>query len=172
MTGTPAFAEGFLCTLKAEADLNFFVEHFRKPNHGTRRAKALYVYRSWIDEESGKSEKDLVAYFSDKLKTLKNQSTSYHARVNLKLDETGAPGAYLLGTRLQFIDYISLAVQFHYNKPVPHMTQLPGLLYVMKRNGQSQTYEANCLRFLHGASDSDPGDEFSADSFDFFDAGI
>jgi hypothetical protein len=160
MLGAPAFSEGFLCTVKKDPDLNFFVEHFRSPSRGTRTAKQLFVYRSTIDEDTGKVDKELIAFFSKKLRTLKNQSTSYHAQVNLKLDETGAPGAYLLGTRLQYIDYMSLAIQFNYAKPVPHLTQVPGVLYVLKLNGDSETFDANCLRFLHGYADDESSAEF------------
>jgi hypothetical protein len=151
--GNAASAEGFLCSVGKDPGLNVYVEHYR--SQYKKVAKSLLVYRNILDDYTGDATIEKLATFSRKDKTLNNDETNYHAQVKFGSDETGAPGAYLLGTQLQNIEYLSLTVQFSYDKPVVHLTQLPGLLYAMKRDGTSEVYPVDCLRFLKDLPDSE-----------------
>jgi len=139
--GSFAHADGFMC--KTESGLSVKVFNHTNPRVGTRVAAVMV-----ISDGAVAAGRKTIARFDETKGTLSSIGTEYTANVDLRFTDSSRRGELIAGTKLGFIDTITLKVGFNYATPVPVGTRLPAHLLIEKRNGEVITERALCLRYL------------------------
>ncbi len=137
-----AKADGFKCQ-SVDGDLNVKVYNHTDPSAGTRVASVMV-----LSDAAVQSGSKTIATFTEVSSLLNNSGASYDAKVDLRYKNSRRGGEYIGGTRLMFIDTISLDVDFAYNLPVPAGKQLDATLTIAKRDGELTSIEMTCERYL------------------------
>lgn len=140
---TQAKADGFVC--KSSSGLTLRAYNHTHPELGTRNAAILIISDSKISEGN-----KTIASFSDAKGTLQNNALVYTAKVDLRVKESNRKGELIAGTKLGYLESVSLYLNFTYAEPVNAGASVYGLLSLKKRNGETIIDEVNCLRYLKG----------------------
>lgn len=136
-----ALADGFLCQT-VDGDLNIKIYNQTNPELGTRSAAIMVL----SDPEVSFGNKT-IAKLSAAATTLSNDGTAYRGVVDLR---RLSGGENIAGTKLQYVKYIDVEVEFSYSNPVAHGTVLRGLMTIEKRDGSEFTEKLVCKRYLKG----------------------
>lgn len=138
-----AQASGFVC--ETETGFNVKVFDHTSASEGTRRASVMII----SDSSVGAGNKT-IAKFSDVKSTLKSNSQTYRANVDLRYSDSNRAGELILGTKLGQLDEIILSVDFSYNNTLPAGAEVDAMVTLVKRNGQRIHESAVCQRYLKG----------------------
>jgi len=138
---TQARADGWVCATEDES-LRVRVYNHVQPELGTRTA-AVMVFS---DPRVGAGRKTIARFTAGN--TLSNLGSSYEANVDLRFADSSAKGELIAGTKLGFIDTITMDVDFNYSRPVAAGELTQGDLTVVKRNGRITQLEVSCERYL------------------------
>ncbi len=137
-----AMADGFKCeTLDGVYSVK--VMNHLQPEAGTRNAAIMI-----ISDNTVQYGRKTIATFEDADSLLENEGSVYDAEVDLRYSNSDRGGENFLGTKLGYIDSIRLSVDFFYDQPVPAGFALEGYLWVTKRNGDIESAEMFCTRYL------------------------
>ncbi|OQW54544.1 MAG: hypothetical protein A4S09_17450 [Proteobacteria bacterium SG_bin7] len=134
-----AMADGFLCQT-VDADLNIKVYNHVQPEDGTRTASVMV----FSDPAVGFGNKTIAKLSADE-ETLSSEGTSYRGQVDLR---RLSGGELISGTKLQYVKYIDVNVDFSYANPVAHGTVLRGWMRITKRDGSLISDKLVCKRYL------------------------
>lgn len=140
-TGSVASADGFVCQT-AKGDLKVQVFNQTQPEAGTRNAAIMVL----SDPRVSLGRKTIAKFHSESL--LSNEASSYSADVDLRYVDSNRKGELIAGTKLGFIDTITLDVDFSYASPVAAGTVLDAVLTVAKRDGAVKHVSMECERYL------------------------
>ncbi|MGE3974210.1 MAG: hypothetical protein AB7F59_06770 [Bdellovibrionales bacterium] len=140
-TASQAQADGWVCATESE-DLKVQVYNQVQPELGTRTAAVMVL----SDPRVSEGRKTIARFTAGN--TLSNQGASYVADVDLRRTDSSAKGELIAGTKLGFIDSITLDVAFSYSRPVAAGTIVAGDLTILKRNGRVTQLEVACKRYL------------------------
>jgi len=141
-SSAPALADGFVCSSERD-HLTVKVYNHTKPEMGTRKG-AVMVFSDTRVSQGRKT----IAKFTDANRTLKSRSSAYLATVDHRFNDSGRKGELIAGTKIGFLKYILLDLDFSFGRPVPKGTKLRGDLTLMKRNGDKIELVMNCIRYL------------------------
>ncbi len=141
LAGSVASADGFVCATEAQ-DLKVQVYNHVQPEHGTRNAAKMVL----SNPQLALGRKTIAAFSSASL--LDNHATVYTADVDLRFSESSRKGELIAGTKLGFIDTITLAVDFSYTRPMIEGATTEGILTIVKRNGDVKEVAVECERYL------------------------
>jgi len=141
------YADGFSCVTDDGA-LAIHVYNKVNPEDGTRTASTMILSNPTVN-----AGKKTVATFSALNETLftAHDSTDglvYIGNVDLRYNDSGRKGEYLMGTRLGEVDYVRLDVAHNYLQPVQNNTVLQGAVTIVKRDGDLLSSWATCTRYL------------------------
>jgi len=140
-TGTLAHADGFVCATEAQ-DLKIQVYNQVQPEEGTRNAAIMVISNPRVQL----GRKTIAKFHSESL--LVNRAALYSADVDLRYVDSNRKGELIAGTKLGFIDTITLAVDFTYAQPVVEGSMADGVLTIVKRDGQVKELAVECERYL------------------------
>ena len=136
-----AKADGFVCT--SESGLVVRVYNHVNAIDGTRTASQMIVSNQTIGVGS-----KTVASFSAEKGTLSSFEQTYIGKVDLRVSESSRKGELVGGTKLGYLKFIILSVDFSYSQPLPHGTLLEGVLTLQKRSGEENIEAVTCARYL------------------------
>lgn len=136
-----AFADGFVCQT-VDQDLVIKVYNHTKPEMGTRTAAFMVL----SDPSVNAGNKTIAKFHSDG--KLSSEGSMYEANVDLRFADLKRKGENILGTKLGQLKQLILAVDFSYAAPVAHGTEVSGVLTWVKRNGDVDSTEVVCARYL------------------------
>ena len=139
--GSIASADGFICADEAQS-LKVQVYNQTAPEAGTRNAAVMVLSNPQISL----GRKTIAKFSSESLLT--NKASKYTADVDLRFVESNRKGELIGGTKLGFIDTITLDVDFSYAAPVPAGTTVEALVTIAKRNGDVKEIQMECERYL------------------------
>ncbi len=141
MASTTAMADGFQC--ESADGLVAKVYNHTAPEAGTRNAAVMVL----SDAAVGAGRKT-IARFTDVNGTLTNAGAIYMARVDHRFNDSNRKGELLAGTKIAFVKDIELRIDFSYGAPVASGDHAPGVLTIIKRNGDVTGVEMDCYRYL------------------------
>jgi hypothetical protein len=139
---TAAFADGFKCE-QFDHNINIKVYNHTDVSAGTRNS-AIMIFSDSAVTYGRKT----IASFTSKKRTLGQNGTSYFAAVDLRVSESSASGENLLGTKLGQLKEIYVDINHNYNYPIEAGDEVDGTLTIVKRNGKTQSFDLNCVRYL------------------------
>lgn len=142
LTATAAHADGFNCQTEA-GDLVIKAYNNTQAAEGTRNAAVMI-----FSDPSVGAGKKTIARFSDANETVRNVGATYEAKVDLRFNDSSLGGRNIGGTKLRFIDTLTLEVAFNYNHPIASGESVEGTLTVLKRNGEELSHAVECTRYL------------------------
>lgn len=142
MANTAAHADGFECEATA-ADLAVKVYNHVNAEEGTRNAAIMILSNPAV-----KKGNKTIAVFQDANGVLENEGVQYTANVDLRFRDSKRKGELVGGTKLGFLDTISLNVGFAYGQDVEDGDFLPGTITLVKRDGKVIHLDAECTRYL------------------------
>lgn len=139
---TAANADGFLCET-TDGSLNVKVFNNTYAEDGTRNVAVMVV----SDANVGAGNKT-IARFTGANQTVSSEGAQYHAKVDLRYNDSGRKGELILGTKLGYLASIDLAVDFLYGQDMENGEQTSGVLTLTKRNGDEISSPMVCTRYL------------------------
>lgn len=139
---TKANADGFVCRTP-QKDLAIQVYNHVHPEDGTRNAAILIAADTTINPGHR-----TIAIFRDTDTTLSNQGAQYIAEVKLDVADTSRRGELIGGTKLGYLKYIILKVDFSYAHPMNDGDLTKGQLTLLKRNRDTLDLYMECERYL------------------------
>jgi hypothetical protein len=139
-----ARADGFVCQT-LHGDLQIQVYNHVRAEEGTRNAAVMIL----SDPRVSVSNRT-IAVFRDTHSNLYQEGATYTAKVDLRYNESGREGEYVLGTRLGNLDTLELSVGFTYGDGLLDGDVVPGTLDFTKRDGTDGFAEVDCVRYLKG----------------------
>lgn len=141
LSATQAMADGFTCKTY-DGTLAIKVYNKTQPSEGTRNAAVMIL----SDAGVAYGNKTIAKFTAEG--TLENSGAEYDASVDLRRVDSSRKGENILGTKLGNVASISVQVDFKYNAPVPHGTELFGLVTIGKRDGSYVSEKMDCFRYL------------------------
>ena len=141
LVGSLAHADGFKCI--TESGMNIKVYNETKPNMGTRSGAVMVI----SDANVGLGNKTIAVFKASK-NTLASNAQNYMAKVDLNILESSRKGELIGGTKLGYLAWIGLVVDFSYAHPVPEGTKMAATMSLIKRNGQKILEDVVCTRYL------------------------
>ncbi len=149
-----ARADGFKCE-GVNTGVKVQVYNHTNPSEGTRKAAVMIVSDSHVS-----SPNQTIAEFTDENHTLAYQGYGlFKAKVDLRYLESHKKGENIAGTKLGYLNTISLQVytkngQFTYNnasldsEEITNGTVFDARISYLKRNGELLEEKAVCSRYL------------------------
>jgi len=143
-----AFADGFVCNT-ADAQLKIALYNQVNPNEGTRNPSTLIL----SDNMVAAGRKTVARFTADSgnlfaVHSGTAQGLAYVGNVDLRFNDTGRAGEYLMGTRLGEVDYVQIKLDFTYSMPQVSGAEVLGHFYVVKRSGDTLSSPVYCVRYL------------------------
>lgn len=135
-------ADGFQCVDQNKI-LGIKLYNHTEPTAGTRNAAIMVL--SDLRVQAGRKT---IAKFEDADSLLKNSAAYYQANVDLRYSNSNRAGENILGTKLGYIDTITVAVDFSYSEPTADGEFTKGKIVVLKRNGSKIVQSLVCKRYL------------------------
>ena len=139
---TQAFADGFRC-ITEDGGLKIETYNQIQAELGTRNAAVMVLSDPRVQEG-----RKTIATFSAKSGLLNTDKLVYTSKVDLRFKNSNRKGEYLAGTRLGYVDTISLTPGFSYTNPKASGESLLGWLTIVKRNGDMIIKDLECVRYL------------------------
>jgi hypothetical protein len=137
-----AQADGFKCET-LEGDLAIKIFNHTQAAEGTRTGAVMV-----ISDTSVSHGRKTIARFTDLNERLSSQASSYVGDVDLRYNDSGRKGELISGTKLGELDQVIVDVNFSYGEPVAALTELSGLMTLVKRNGEEIVRDLSCTRYL------------------------
>ena len=135
------FASGFVCkTHNFRTEIKIYNQ--TNPSMGTKNG-AVMVF----SDPTVKNPNKTIAVFKRAKRTLRGASNYYLGKVDLRVSEL-KKGEYLLGTRLGYLAYVGVGLQFSELTPVKHGAVVRGVLFARKRSGELIRDNLTCRRYL------------------------
>jgi hypothetical protein len=142
LASTPAFADGFVCHGERDG-LTIQVYNQTRPEAGTRNGAALIVSSDAVG-----AGRKTIARFTEANLTLGNEASVYTAKVDHRFNDSNRKGELIGGTKLGFLQYLVLNLDFTYARPVADGAPVRGDLTLVKRNGEQIAIDMDCARYL------------------------
>jgi hypothetical protein len=137
-----AHADGFVCQT-VEGDLNVKIYNHVDPSVGTRVASIMV-----LSDPGVSIGRKTIARFTEVQENLSSIGANYEANVDLRFSDSSRKGEIVAGTKLGQLQTIHLNVDFSYSSPIEAGEEVPGLLTLVKRNGDEITRDVECTRYL------------------------
>lgn len=140
-----SFADGFVCE-SLESDLRVKIYNKVLPSDGTRSASVMIV-----SDPQVQPGRQTIAKFSTEngsLITAHSGQLKFIGDVDLRFNDMGRSGEYLVGTRLGEVELIKLNIDFTYGDALSDGDTTSGRIIVVKRNGAAAVRDAVCTRYL------------------------
>jgi len=136
-----ALASGFVCkTQNHPTEIKIYNQ--TNPKLGTKNG-AVMVF----SDPTVKTPNKTIAVFKHAKRTLRGSSNYYLGKVDLRVSEL-RKGEYLLGTRLGYLAYVGVGLNFSELNPVKNGGLVRGVLFARKRNGDVIRDYVTCRRYL------------------------
>ena len=142
LTTTAAYADGFTCE-QPDGNLAVKVYNNTQAANGTRKAAIMVI----SDQSISYGDKT-IARFTDVNGTLENSGATYAANVDLRFNDSDKKGRNIGGTKLGYIDTITLDVAFSYARPLVNGEETKAQLLIAKRDGSQISIDMQCARYL------------------------
>lgn len=126
-TASVAFADGFICQ-SSSLKLKAKVENFRNASDGTRNVQFFSLQST--------SNPDDQITFDTKMGSVRNRSTYYFAKVDLRFSEVRQSRIKLFSKPLEEFEEIYLDVKFSYGSPVPGGSKVPAEFLALHRESR------------------------------------
>jgi len=137
-----AQADGFKCET-LEGDLAIKIFNHTNAAHGTRSGAVMI-----ISDTSVSRGRKTIARFTDTNERLSSAMSSYVGDVDLRYNDSSRKGELISGTKLGHLEQIIVDVNFSYGSPVSALSELTGLMTLVKRNGEEIVRDLSCTRYL------------------------
>jgi hypothetical protein len=138
-----ALADGFKCKVLDGGSFSINVYNHRLPSYGTRSAAVMIISDNLVSRA-----RKTVAVFRDVNSTLAQSGAHYTAVVDLRYLDSSRKGERVFGTKLGYIKYIDLDINFVYGQKLKKGASLSAAVTVHKRNGENYILDATCERYL------------------------
>lgn len=147
LVATTAKADGFVCE-SVDSDIRIKVYNQTQADEGTRSPAVMIV----SDPQVGTGRKTIAKFSTEtgSLSTSHHGSLKYLGDVDLRYNDMGRAGEYLMGTRLGEVDLIKLTIDFTYGDNLENGAETAGRIVVVKRDGETAVRDAVCTRYLKG----------------------
>lgn len=142
VTTQSASADGFICeSVKGHVRLKAY--HYTNPSEGTRRPAVLVA-----SNPSMSAGNRFIARFTQASGMLNSRAATYEAKVDLRYNDV-TDGLDTIGnSRLSELRALKLEVDFSYGRPILDGEYVPGTLFLMRRDGDLESIELDCERYL------------------------
>ncbi len=137
-----AQADGFVCSA-VNTPLEIKMFNHVSPEDGTRVGAIMVL----SDPTVGYGRKT-IARFTSANGVLDNKGAVYTANVDLRFTDSNRKGELIAGTKLGELANIEVSVNYLYGNSVPEGTELPGVAWLIKRDGNTIRLELDCVRYL------------------------
>jgi len=138
-----AVADGWRCR---GSNLSIQVYDHKDPSIGTRTAAKMI-----IADPTAKFGSRTLAIFDDGAGTLLSRGSKYYANVDLRRNDiVGMNGRNFGGTKLGFVDRITLDVYFNFSNPLRNGEDAAGSVTIIRRRGMGGPLNVpvTCTRHL------------------------
>jgi hypothetical protein len=137
-----AQADGFRCET-LDGSLSVKAYNHTQPSEGTRNVAVLILSDPAISHG-----RKTIARFTDVNGTVSGTGAHYIANVDLRFTDSSRKGELILGTKLGQLDEVQVDVDFAYGMALESGDVVPGMITLIKRDGDVVHEQLECTRYL------------------------